>query len=89
MVELGKKHDEAHAALGAKAADKADIALVIRADRIPTFAAAFRAHAPQKPLHEMANLAEARKWLQANLKTGDVYLIENDLPDQSEAKLSL
>ena len=89
IVELGAKHDEAHQILGAKAAQNVDIALVVRADRIPTFVESFRAAAPEKTLLSVANLIEARQWLQENIKAGDVFLIEHDLPDLGEAKLVL
>ena len=89
IVELGAKHDEAHQVLGAKAAQNVDVALVVRSDRIPTFVESFRASAPEKPLHCVANLIEARQWLQENAKAGDIFLIENDLPDMGEARLRL
>ena len=89
IVELGAKHDEAHQILGAKAAQNVDVAIVVRADRIPTFVESFRAAAPEKPLHLVASLTEARQWLQENAKAGDIYLIENDLPDIGEARLKL
>jgi UDP-N-acetylmuramoyl-tripeptide--D-alanyl-D-alanine ligase len=36
-----------------------------------------------------ANFAEARSWLDANLKPEDVVLLENDLPDLYEKSLKL
>ena len=89
MLELGDKHDDAHYILGDHAAEVADVALVIRADRIPTFVAGFRSRNKDKILIEVENLAEAQKWLRDNGRPNDVFLIENDLPDNSEARLIL
>jgi UDP-N-acetylmuramoyl-tripeptide--D-alanyl-D-alanine ligase len=35
------------------------------------------------------NFAGAQAWLSANLRPGDTVLLENDLPDLYETKLSL
>lgn len=87
ILELGDKNDEIHKALGEKAAQIADIVLVVRADKIPSFGEGFKARAPEKELHLVASFKEAREWLASNVKAPDVVLLENDLPDVDEAKL--
>ncbi len=89
LVELGARHDDIHRALGAESAGHVDVALVVGPGRIAGFVEGFRAQAPQKPLHCMASLAEAQEWLRQNLRAKDVYLIENDLPDVYERRVSL
>ncbi len=85
MVELGALHAEEHRRLGRLAGDTVDIALVVAADRIPTFldGLAEGARAGRTVLTP-ASFAEARAWMAANLKPGDVVLLENDLPDLYE-----
>jgi UDP-N-acetylmuramoyl-tripeptide--D-alanyl-D-alanine ligase len=81
MVELGAKHDEAHAELGAYAALRTDLVIAVGSARIPTFLHALRSATPAPLILEMGSFAEARQWLSSNLKPTDVVLIENDLPD--------
>ncbi len=85
MAELGKKHDEKHTALGIKSASQVDIALVVKPERIPTFVSAL-APVLGKNLLQFPNFTQARKWLETNVKDGDIVLIENDLPDLYEKK---
>ncbi|MDD3370980.1 MAG: UDP-N-acetylmuramoyl-tripeptide--D-alanyl-D-alanine ligase [Alphaproteobacteria bacterium] len=89
ILELGDKHEDVHRALGEKAAAKADILFVVRPDRIPGFAESFSAKAPDKEIHRAGSFRDAREWLIANTGPGDVVLLENDLPDVNEARLSL
>lgn len=88
MVEMGDKHDSEHARLGTIAAQSADIVLAVKADRIPTFVEALNAN-PSVTVLPVGSFAEAQTWLNANGKAGDVVLLENDLPDLYEKKLSL
>ena len=88
MAELGKKHDEEHTALGIKSASQVDIALVVKPERIPTFVSAL-APVLGENLLQFPNFTQAREWLETNVKDGDIVLIENDLPDLYEKKLSL
>lgn len=89
MVELGEKHDEMHAALGAQAADAADFTIAVKPDRIPTFVESYLAKKPEAALMKVNSFAEASAWLQANTNAKDVVLLENDLPDLYERKLVL
>ena len=87
MAELGAKHDEDHLTLGRKAAGDVDIALVVKPERIPTFIDGLKSGATDGPppeVHTFETFAEARAWLNANEKPGDVVLVENDLPDLYE-----
>jgi UDP-N-acetylmuramoyl-tripeptide--D-alanyl-D-alanine ligase len=83
MIELGDKHDEIHADVGAFAAKHADIVLAISSDRIPSFTDAY-VNAGKGELLNLATFAEAQAWLQKNMQKTDVVLIENDLPDLFE-----
>lgn len=88
IIELGPRHAERHAELGALAAKHADVALVVRPDAIPTFVSALRP-ALGDNLHTFADFKGARAWLVANTRPGDAVLLENDLPDLLERRLSL
>jgi UDP-N-acetylmuramoyl-tripeptide--D-alanyl-D-alanine ligase len=89
MVELGTAHDEEHARLGRKAAGIVDVLLPVVPDRIAAFVAAFRAASPAATVVPCASFAAAREWLSGKLLSGDVLLIENDLPDLYERRLRL
>lgn len=89
MVELGEKHDELHRTLGLEAADAADLAIVVKGDRIPTFVEGYLSKKPADALMQVPSFAAASEWLQANAGPNDVVLLENDLPDLYERKLSL
>ncbi|MFZ1108710.1 MAG: UDP-N-acetylmuramoyl-tripeptide--D-alanyl-D-alanine ligase [Rhodomicrobium sp.] len=83
MVEMGNRHDDLHRQIGAAAAHNVDIALVIRADRIPTFVDGYKSQ-NGKTILDFASYNDADKWLTANSQTSDVILVENDLPDLYE-----
>ncbi|MCC6983549.1 MAG: UDP-N-acetylmuramoyl-tripeptide--D-alanyl-D-alanine ligase [Bauldia sp.] len=90
MVELGERHDEEHARLGALAAGHADLAYVVQPERIPSFVASFREHARNgQELATFLSFGDADAALQRTLGPLDVVLIENDLPDLYERRLSL
>jgi UDP-N-acetylmuramoyl-tripeptide--D-alanyl-D-alanine ligase len=84
MAELGDRHDEAHAEIGRKAAHATDVALVVKPERIGAFITAFQAEATTAELQTYERFVDAQAWLSANLRPGDVVLIENDLPDLYE-----
>ena len=88
MAELGKKHDKEHTDIGLKAASQVDIALVVKPERIPTFVDALTPALGKNLLH-FPNFKQAGEWLKTNVKSGDIVLLENDLPDLYEKKLSL
>jgi UDP-N-acetylmuramoyl-tripeptide--D-alanyl-D-alanine ligase len=59
-------------------------------ERIAAFIDAFRQSAgPAATVVPCANFAAAKSWLAANQRGRDVVLIENDLPDLYERRLSL
>ena len=89
MVELGAAHDEEHARLGQKAAGIVDVLLAVVPGRISSFVDAFRAADPAAMIVPCASFAAAREWLSGKLRSGDVLLIENDLPDLYERRLRL
>lgn len=89
MVELGDAHNDAHTEIGRKAGQICDIALIVQAQRIPTFVDGFRATGSEKTLVEVNSFHEASAWLDRNRKPGDVVLLENDLPDLYEKRLKL
>lgn len=90
MVELGARHEEEHRRIGRLAGDVADLALVIGAERIPSFVEGFgEGGRAGRALHRFGSFAEAKSWLDANAARDDVVLIENDLPDLYERRLKL
>jgi UDP-N-acetylmuramoyl-tripeptide--D-alanyl-D-alanine ligase len=84
MAELGEKHDEAHAEIGRLAARKTDVTLLVKPERIPSFVRAFTAAGTDSELLKFDQFSEAQAWLNQNLASDDVVLIENDLPDLYE-----
>lgn len=89
MVELGDAHEAEHRRLGETAAATVDILLPVASHRIRGFVDAYRGGRPDGEIIECASFAEAQAWMRSNLRSGDVLLIENDLPDLYERKLSL
>ena len=85
MVELGDLHDQLHTQLGESAARNVDLVIAVRPERIPTFVAAIE-HGGCALL-KFGSFAEAKAWLDQNLRGDDVVLLENDLPDLYERKL--
>jgi UDP-N-acetylmuramoyl-tripeptide--D-alanyl-D-alanine ligase len=84
MVELGSEHEAEHGRIGRLAAAHADILVAVAPHRVAPLAAAFADAAPQRDIISCGTFAEARAWLDRNLKARDVVLIENDLPDLLE-----
>jgi UDP-N-acetylmuramoyl-tripeptide--D-alanyl-D-alanine ligase len=89
LVELGEKHDDVHRSLGALTAEKADITVVVKPERIPSFLEGFRGKQTSAELKEFGSFKDAIQWVQLNIQSGDVVLLENDLPDLYERKLVL
>lgn len=90
MVELGKKHDDTHYMVGKFAGSRLDIAIIVNADRIPTFIKGIEETSAGKvQIIRMNSFAEAQKWLNENLQSGDAVLLENDLTDIYESKFCL
>jgi UDP-N-acetylmuramoyl-tripeptide--D-alanyl-D-alanine ligase len=90
MVELGKLHDKLHYEIGKFAGERVDIVIVILPKRIKTFIKGFNETCKKETqLIEIKSFKEAQKWMNDNLKTGDVVLLENDLPDIYETNINL
>ena len=89
MVELGEAHEREHETIGRLAGDTVDILLAVAPDRIRGLVDAYQAAKPDGTVVECANFGEAQQWMAGNLASGDVVLLENDLPDLYERKLSL
>jgi UDP-N-acetylmuramoyl-tripeptide--D-alanyl-D-alanine ligase len=77
MVELGKLHAEHHGAAGRVANEACEVVIAVKPERIKDFTDKI----DDKKLVRAQNLGEAREWLAANARAGDVVLYENDLPD--------
>lgn len=84
MVELGAIHSEAHKTIGSYAAEVCDVVIVVQGKRIPTFVDAIKNKGKGQSMQEVNTFAEAEKWISKNAKSGDVILLENDLPDLYE-----
>ncbi len=89
MVELGAAHDEEHRKIGLLARSSVDILLPVLPQRIPTLIAGYQIDNPESVIIPCANFAAAQEWMNSNLGRLDVVLLENDLPDLYEKKLSL
>jgi UDP-N-acetylmuramoyl-tripeptide--D-alanyl-D-alanine ligase len=89
MVELGAAHDEEHRRIGRLAADHVDVLVAVAPQRIAPLAASFAEAAPQAEIVSCPGFAEAQAWMARNIASGDVVLLENDLPDLFEQKLRL
>ena len=89
MVELGDAHEEEHRKIGAKAGGAVEILLAVAPERIGALIEAYKAARPDGEVVECQGFKAAQAWMGANLRSGDVVLIENDLPDLYERRLSL
>lgn len=88
IIELGEQHDPVHYDLGRCAGKTADIVIVVRPDRIPTFVEGLRLHEHCSIL-TVDSFDQARQWMVTNVTAGDVVLVENDLPDLYERRFRL
>src|SRR5262249_26806215 len=89
MVELGAAHDDEHRRIGRLAADHVDVLVAVAPHRVAPPAPSFGEAEPQAEIVSCAGFAEAQAWMTRNVATGDVVLLENDLPDLLEQKLRL
>lgn len=89
MVELGTAHDEEHRKIGLLARSSVDVLVPVLPERISTLIAAFTEDRPGAIVIPSQSFAAAQTWLNANVSAQDVVLLENDLPDLYEKKLSL
>jgi len=89
MVELGDAHEAEHRAIGQKAAQLVDVLVAVAPDRIRALVDAYRVGRSDGEVVECGSFKAAQAWMARNLAAGDVVLIENDLPDLYERRLSL
>jgi UDP-N-acetylmuramoyl-tripeptide--D-alanyl-D-alanine ligase len=89
MVELGAAHEDEHRRIGRLAASHVDVLVAVAPHRVAPLARSFAEAAPQAEIISCAGFAEAQAWMTRNVATGDVVLLENDLPDLLEQKLRL
>jgi UDP-N-acetylmuramoyl-tripeptide--D-alanyl-D-alanine ligase len=84
IIELGSKQFQANEHFGERAAEVADVLIVVaRLNRDAIVSGAARASDGARVL-TVDSLDDATKALQGILEPGDVVLFENDLPDQYE-----
>lgn len=89
MVELGEAHDEEHRKIGQLAGSHADVVLAVLPERIKSFTRAYTSANPGGTLMPFPTFTAAQSWLESNVRSNDVVLMENDLPDLYEKKLRL
>jgi UDP-N-acetylmuramoyl-tripeptide--D-alanyl-D-alanine ligase len=86
MAELGAMHNEEHRKIGELAGSRVDILVAVLPERIEELIGAYRAANANGTVVRCANFAQASDWLSKNLRSNDIALLENDLPDLYEAK---
>ena len=89
MVELGAAHDDEHRRIGRLAALHVDVLVAVAPHRVAPLVDSFKDAAPKAEIVSCFGFAEAQAWMARNVVTGDVVLLENDLPDLLEQKLRL
>ncbi len=82
MVELGNREEEEHRRFGRLAAEACDYVILVGTARTRAIAAGLAEKAfPPDRLTVVETLTEATERLQSFVRSGDVVLFENDLPD--------
>ncbi len=85
MVELGEKAEEAYRQIAPIAATACDLILLVAAHRMHSFRQSLLDQGfSSEKIREFATLREAQQWLNLDIRSGDVILYENDLPDLYE-----
>ena len=83
MIEMGERQDEENRTFGKHVAQNVDQAILVGQRQTEAIQAGLRdENFPEEKIKVVASLNEARSFLQTYLKSGDVVLYENDLPDQ-------
>ncbi len=88
MVELGTAHDSEHERIGRRIAEMADVLVAVAPQRVESLIAGYEREGGGEAVR-CPTFADAQSWLAANRGRGDVVLLENDLPDLYEYRLSL
>ena len=82
MVELGGEEDAFNEAFGEQMAKSVDVAILVGKRHVQPIVNGLRkAGFPEEQIHVVASLEESTKVLHAMMRSGDVVLYENDLPD--------
>ena len=82
MVELGEREYDENKKLGTHAAKVCDLVILVGDETTgPILDGLIHENYPEDQIHKVKNLAEVQLQLAKNLKSGDVVLFENDLPD--------
>ena len=82
MVELGEREYEENKRLGEHAADVCDLVILVGPRRTtPILDGLKAAQYPNQQIIVALNLEEVKQHLATQMKSGDVVLFENDLPD--------
>ncbi|MBV8831830.1 MAG: UDP-N-acetylmuramoyl-tripeptide--D-alanyl-D-alanine ligase [Acidobacteriaceae bacterium] len=89
MVELGTAHEQEHEKIGVLAGQHVDVLVPVLPDRIRSLTEAYLRTRPEGVVVPVENFGKAEAWMSSNLKSADVVLLENDLPDLYEMKLRL
>ena len=82
MVELGGEEDAFNEAFGEQMAKSVDVAILVGKRHVQPIVNGLRkAGFPEEQIHVVASLEESTTVLHAMMRSGDVVLYENDLPD--------
>ncbi len=82
MIELGDEQEHLNAEFGRKAAESADIVIVVGCyNREAICAGLEQGGMPEQAVLKADSFAQAQQILQGMVRAGDVILYENDLPD--------
>lgn len=82
MVELGDSEYDENRKFGSHAAKVCDLIILVGDETTrPILDGLKHENYPEQQIYKVKNLAEVQIQLAKNLKTGDVVLFENDLPD--------
>ena len=82
MVELGEREYDENKQFGSEAAKVCDLVILVGSVRTtPILDGLKTANYPEQQIYVAKDLAEAQQQLEKRLKSGDVVLFENDLPD--------
>ena len=89
MVELGTAHDQEHYKIGSLAGRSADVLLPVVTERIRRLTEGFVEANEKGIVIPCRELIAAQAWLNSNVRAEDIVLMENDLPDLYEKRLTL
>ena len=84
VIELGADQSSVNRALSREAADLCDSTLIVGSTNREAFAAGHRDAGRDSRLIPVPGRTEAFRWLTDNLQSGDLVILENDLPDLYE-----